>query len=93
VTGVNTHVLMSSGPNAGHLREVDIEVGDLIVQVKGGGARGLTSQIQKTITTTGRPTIGYAPDAPYGMIQNAARQGINIATNMNELLEFVRRLS
>jgi hypothetical protein len=74
----------------GLTREVDIDLGNLLVQVKSGNARGLTGQILRTEASTGTRTIGYAPgisDAAWG---NAARQGIPILRSPDELLAYVR---
>jgi hypothetical protein len=86
VVGVNGQRLMSNGLS----REVDIDLGNILVQVKSGNARGLTGQIQRTEASTGVRTIGYAPhisDAAWG---NAARQGIPILRSPDELLAYIR---
>jgi hypothetical protein len=57
VVDVNSQRMMSNGLS----REVDIDLGNLIVQVKDGNARGLTGQIARTAQSTGIRTIGYAP--------------------------------
>jgi hypothetical protein len=75
----------------GGSREVDIILkNDMLIQVKSGKASGLTGQILNTETTTGIPTIGYAPTIPNGAWVNAARQGIPIARNIDELLGIIR---
>src|SRR5689334_5892116 len=71
VVGVNTQARMSNGLS----REIDVDLGDLIVQVKSGNARGLTGQLQATTSSTGRTVIGYAPGIPDAAWLNAARQG------------------
>jgi RHS repeat-associated protein len=71
-------------------REVDIDLGKVIVQVKSGPAGGLTKQLTETARTLGRQVIGYAPDIPNGAWANAARDGIPIARNPAELLAILR---
>jgi hypothetical protein len=83
---VNTQRVMSNGL----IREVDIDLGDLLVQVKGGNARGLTGQIARTQASTGTRTIGYAPDLGDAAWRNAAQQGIPILRSSNELLAYIR---
>ncbi|MFC4613985.1 hypothetical protein ACFO3K_04610 [Cellulomonas algicola] len=85
VRDINNLVPMSNGLS----REVDVDLGDIVVQVKEGNARGLTGQILKTEQTTGRRTIGFAPDMPDGAWQAAARQGIPIARSLDELVAMV----
>ena len=86
VAGVNTSARMTNGLS----REIDVDLGNLIVQVKGGSARGLTGQMAATASTTGRPVIGYAPGIPNGAWLNAARQGIPVARTLDELVAMVR---
>lgn len=73
-------------------REVDINLGDLVMQVKSGNARGLTGQLQATTATTDRTAIGYAPDIPNAAWEAAARQGIPIARTPDELVAMVKEL-
>lgn len=43
----------------------------IIIQVKSGGGKGLTSQMSRTETGTGLKTIGYGPDLKPSIIQNS----------------------
>lgn len=88
VVGVNTQARMSNGLS----REVDIDLGDLIVQVKSGNARGLIGQLLATTSSTCRTAIGYAPGIPEGAWLNAAREGVPIARTPDELLAIIREL-
>jgi RHS repeat-associated protein len=88
VQGVNSQIHMTDGLS----REVDVDLGNMVVQVKSGNARGLTGQLQKTTSTTGLPAIGYAPDIPNGAWEAAARQGIRIARSPDELVAIVKEL-
>ena len=89
ITGVNTHVPMRNGLT----REVDIEVGDIIIQVKDQKARNLQRQIEQTVATTGRPTVGYAPGMPHGAWLQSARDGVPIARDPQELIAMIEELS
>ncbi len=86
VVGVNGQRLMSNGLS----REVDIDLGNILVQVKSGHARGITGQIQRIEASTGVRTVGYAPDISDAAWANSARQGIPILRSPDELLAFVR---
>lgn len=68
----------------------NIDLGSLIVQVKGGNARGLTGQVLRTQASTGTPTVGYAPGISDAAWRNAAQQGIPILRTPDELLAYVR---
>ena len=86
VVGVNINRVMSNGLT----REIDIDLGNIIVQVKGGQAKGLTGQILETQASTGVRTIGYAPGVSPGAWRSAAEQGIIIARSQDELLAYLR---
>lgn len=86
VVGVNT----KRGMNSGSPREIDIDLGNLLVQVKGGNARGLTGQILRTESSTGVPTIGYAPGISDAAWRNAASEGIPILRSPGELLSYIK---
>lgn len=86
VVGVNSQRPMSNGLS----REVDIDLGNLLVQVKSGSARGITGQIARTQASTGTPTIGYAPGISDAAWRNAASEGIPILRSPSELLSYIR---
>ncbi|MFF1527921.1 RHS repeat-associated core domain-containing protein [Cellulomonas sp. NPDC058312] len=86
VVSVNGMRRMSDGLS----REVDIDLGNVRVQVKGGNARGLLAQINKTQSTTGTPTIGYAPEIGDAAWRNAANQGIAILRTPDELVAYLK---
>ena len=88
VINVNNQVAMTNGLK----REIDIDLGDVIVQVKSGNARGLAGQLAKTAASTGRPVVGFAPDMPNGAWESAARDGIRIARTLKELVAIVKEL-
>lgn len=60
--------------------------------MKSGKAGGRTGQMQKTLATTGRCPVGYAPDIEYGAWKNAARQALPIARDMDELVMIMKEL-
>lgn len=76
----------------GAYREVDIELADIVIQVKSGPAGGITAQIERTAVQTGRTVIGYAPDMPAAAWANAARNGVPVARTIDELLALIGEL-
>ena len=70
-------------------REVDVLMQDGIVQAKSPFARHIISQIQKTIRTTGIPTIGYVPGLSARVLRQAALDNVQIATTIPDLLALV----
>jgi RHS repeat-associated protein len=88
VQGVNTYIRKTDGLS----REVDIDLGNVVVQVKSGNARDLIGQVNKTTASTGRTTIGYAPDMRPNAWRAAALQGVPIARTPDELVALVKEL-
>ncbi|MDO4895355.1 hemagglutinin repeat-containing protein, partial [Moraxella sp.] len=58
----------------------------IIIQVKSGGGKGLTSQISRTETGTGLKTIGYGPDLKPSIIQNSNGKATK---SLEELIKMV----
>ena len=86
IVGVNSQRTIANSLS----RDVDIDLGNLLVQVKSGNAIGLTGQISKTQSSTGIRTIGYPPGICDGAWRNAASQGIPILRSPDELLAWIR---
>jgi len=59
VVGVNVPIRDAAGKL---VTDADILLKNGVVQVKSGGGKGLTSQLERTEKATGLPTIGYGPD-------------------------------
>lgn len=82
---------------AGGVREVDIVMEQFIIQVKGGRASGLAGQVQETAATLIDQTkrvIGFAPDNYSSHAwEGAAKEGIPIARDFDELVEVIKELS
>lgn len=89
IRGVNLDKMMANG----RTREVDIDLGDVIVQVKGQNARGLQAQIAKTQNTTGVATIGFAPTISHGAQIDALREGIAIFKDFDKLMAYLKEFS
>lgn len=58
----------------------------IIIQVKSGGGKGLTSQMSRTETGTGLKTIGYGPDLKPSIIQNSNGKATK---SLEELIKMV----
>lgn len=82
IRGVNHHVPQHDG----RTREIDIEVGNVLVQVKSDRARHLLAQMTATMNTTGRVPVAYAPDMPYVAWRGALYDGFRIARTREELM-------
>lgn len=74
------------------MREIDIDLGDTVVQVKSGDARRIIRQMEATIATTGRTVVGYAPTMRPGAWVEAAQRGLPIARTPDELIAILKEL-
>jgi hypothetical protein len=86
---VNQNIAMTTRSG---FREVDIVLDNVLVQVKGGNATGLTGQVLQTSQTTGQTVIGFAPGIPEAAWAAAARQGVPIARTHDELIQLIAEL-
>jgi hypothetical protein len=89
IAGVNQNIAMTTRSG---FREVDIVLDNVLVQVKGGNATGLTGQVLQTSQTTGQTVIGFAPGIPEAAWAAAARQGVPIARTHDELIRLIAEL-
>lgn len=89
IRGVNSDRVTGEGL----MREVDIDLGDVIVQVKGKNARGLQAQIAETQESTGVTTVGFAPTIKHGARIDAARKGIAIFKDFDELMAYLKEFT
>ena len=71
--------------------DFDIELDNVIIQVKSGGGKGLTSQLERTVTATNKTVIGYGPDIRASVIKGARAKGFDIFTNIDSLIEFLSK--
>jgi hypothetical protein len=88
IRGVNVEVPMLDG----RVRELDIDLGSLNIQVKSLKARGLQAQVGKTVETTGRRTIAYAPTMRPGAWRDAALKGVIVARDPEELVMILKEM-
>ena len=90
VVDINNDIHM----NNGFLREVDIDLGHVVIQVKEGKHSGrIMKQMEETMERTGRVVLGYAPDLKPGAAREAARRGLHIARTEEEMMDLLRRFS
>ncbi len=71
--------------------DLDIELDDIIIQVKSGSAKGLTTQMLNTFNATGKVVISYTPDIKQSssVLKGVRAKGFNTFTTMDELLKFL----
>jgi len=72
------------------LTDYDIVLDNMIIQVKSGGAKGLTKQLIASSQSSGKIAIGYAPDIKPSVFKEATRNGYNVFTDLESLLEYIK---
>ncbi len=67
--------------------DFDIELNDTVIQVKSGGGKGLTTQLNNTNTATTKGVVAHVPVAKPSIIKSATENEYNLFTNINKLFE------
>lgn len=73
------------------ITDLDIELDNIVIQVKSGTAKKLTKQMINTANATGKTVISYTPDINQSAIvlRGVRENGFKTFTNMEELLEYL----
>lgn len=77
-------------PSGRILTDLDIELDNIIIQVKSGGGKGLTTQLENTAKATGKTVIGYGPDIKSSVLKGAQQKGYEVFTNLDDLLKYIQ---
>lgn len=86
VTSVNKVVYR---PDGSILTDLDIELDNIVIQVKAGGGKGLTKQLVNSANNTGKIAIGYVPDIKPSVLKEANKKGFQVFKNTEDLIEFI----
>ena len=88
VVAVNRDMFKPDGSN---LTDADIELDNIIIQVKSGSGKKLTDQIKRTATGTKKTVIGYVPDLnpSSALVKGVKAKGFEIFTKPEELMEYL----
>ena len=76
-------------PDGSILTDLDIELDNIVIQVKTGGGKGVTKQLINSANSTGKTAIGYVPDVKPSVLKEATNNGFDVFTNMDDLIEFI----
>ncbi len=73
------------------ITDLDIELDNIVIQVKSGSAKGLTSQMIRTADATGKTVISYTPDISQSsaVLRGVRQNGFETFTTLEELLEYL----
>ncbi len=80
-----------TGNNGKIITDLDIELDSVVIQVKSGSAKGLTSQMIRTAEATGKKVISYTPDISYSaaVLRGTRQSGFETFTTSEEILEYL----
>ncbi len=88
VTSVNKVVYR---PDGSILTDLDIELDNIVIQVKTGGGKGVTKQLVNSVNNTGKIAIGYVPNIKPSVLKEATNNGFQVFRNMDDLIEFISK--
>jgi len=73
------------------ITDYDIELDNVIIQIKSGSARGLTTQIKNTAQSTNKEVIGYTPDLnpSSAVVKGVKNEGYKCFTTLQDLLDYL----
>jgi hypothetical protein len=73
------------------LTDCDIEMNNIIIQVKSGTGSGMTRQLLNSSTASDKIVIGYDPDlnSSSALVKDAKSLGYDVFTNLNDLINFI----
>ena len=72
------------------LTDYDIVLDNMIIQVKSGGGKGLTKQLIASAQSSGKTAVGYVPDIKPSVYKEATRNGYNVFTDLESLIEYIK---
>lgn len=86
VIAVNKKVYRNDGSV---LTDLDIELDNIVIQVKSGGGKKLTQQLIASEESTGKTAIGYVPKVKPSVLKEANEKGFKVFTNIEDLIEYI----
>ena len=72
------------------ITDLDIELNNIIIQVKSGGGKGLSTQLQNTANATSKIVVGYGPSIKPSVIKGAQANGFSVFANVDDLFNFIK---
>jgi hypothetical protein len=73
------------------ITDYDIELDNIVIQVKSGSGKKLTTQMIRTQASTGKTVIGYTPDLnpSSALVRGARAAGFEVFTTWDDLLAYL----
>lgn len=89
VLDVNKKIFRADGTP---LTDYDIELDNVVIQIKSGGGKGATQQAISTASSTSKEVIIYLPEQNLGaaVVKELQRQGFKVFTSEQDLLNYLK---
>jgi uncharacterized protein YukE len=79
---IGRNIVNPASPRGDPLTDLDIETHHVIIQVKSGRTDGLSSQIDRSRSATGKPVVGFAPEMRTDRVAFYRRHGYTVFLTM-----------
>jgi len=87
---VNQRIVDPEAQDVRELTDLDIVTDEVVIQVKSGETHGLSLQIRKSRSVTGKTVVGYAPAMKDNDFRRYQQEGYTVFRSLPELLGFLR---
>ncbi len=77
-------------PSGRTITDLDIELDDVVIQVKSGGGKGLTTQLETTAKAIGKEVIGYVPNVKPSILKGASAKGFKVFTKLDDMINYLK---
>jgi WXG100 family type VII secretion target len=88
---IDREIVNPASASVDALTDLDIETDSLVIQIKSGDPRKLSSQLSKSHTVTGKTVVGFAPDMSDATLVAYQRRGYVVFRDITHLIDFVER--
>jgi len=86
---VDRPIVNRDSPHLDALTDIDIETETAVIQVKSGGTRDLSKQLQKTASVSGKRLLALAPQISQVRLSWYRSHGYVVARSIDELLDLL----
>jgi hypothetical protein len=87
---VNQRIIDADPSRVQELTDLDVVTEHVVIQVKSGRTRGLSRQMERSRSVTGKAVVGYAPAMDDSDFRRYKRNGYTVFRTLPDLLEFLR---
>jgi hypothetical protein len=86
---IGRNIVNPASPRGDALTDLDIETDHAIIQVKSGRTDGLSGQIDRSRSATGKPVVAFAPKMRNDRVAFYRRHGYTVFLTIDDLVRFL----